>query len=178
MKNAVVIRQAQGEAFVTRGDCAVITKAAAPCVRLVSDNGSAVILAGQRGAQGEQGPIGPAGGSALAMITAQALSGERIVYAVDASTVNYASCSDIAHFSQVLGLTETAAASGASVNVRRSGEFTFEGWSWIQGPVFLGENGALTQTVPSTARFSLAIGFAMSATTLFIDIGTPIILES
>ena len=124
-----------------------------------------------------RGPPGKDSGSTLTMTALQALGGHRVVYAVDGSYADYASSSQIAQFSQVLGITTGASATDADTTIQRAGPLSFEGWAWATGPVFLGENGQLTQTLDPAARFSLSVGFAMSATNILVDIGMPIILE-
>jgi hypothetical protein len=53
---------------------------------------------------------------------------------------------------------------------------TEAGWAWTIGsPVYLSANGTLSHTAPSSG-FALVIGFALTATKIFIDIKQPIIL--
>lgn len=76
---------------------------------------------------------------------------------------------------RVLGLALTAAsAQGQAVTVRRRGTVTEAGWAWSEGPVYVGDGGALTQAVPATG-WLCQIGVAISATTIDID-PQPIIL--
>ncbi|MFZ5959861.1 hypothetical protein ACOXVJ_20360 [Pseudomonas knackmussii] len=137
-----------------------------------------VLTAGEQGPPGPQGIPGPAGGSALQKVAAVALSGHRLVFSTDGVAVDYADCGALANRNNTLGMTLGAADAGALVNVQRSGEVVFEGWAWSSGPVFLGHAGQVTQSLPQDAAFSLVVGFAMNATTLFLDMGVAITLEA
>ncbi|CDF86325.1 conserved hypothetical protein [Pseudomonas knackmussii B13] len=137
-----------------------------------------VVTAGEQGPPGPQGNPGPAGGSALQKVAAVPLSGHRLVFSPDGVAVDYADCGALDSRSNTLGLTLGAADAGAPVNIQRSGEVMFEGWAWSSGPVFLGHAGQVTQSLPQDAAFSLVVGFAMNATTLFLDMGVAITLEA
>jgi len=80
----------------------------------------------------------------------------------------------------LLGITVTAANAGASVLVQNEGELEFSGWSWLPGqPIYLGTNGLITQTAPDAApaKFVAPLGFAMTATKIFIELKDLIYLE-
>lgn len=132
----------------------------------------------------EQGPAGPPGlnGSGSDTVTsnrttAAAISGHRVVKLLEDGTVDYADASDFDDASIVLGLTLGAAIMGASIQVREHGLVTEGSWTWTPGlPVWLGATGHLTQTPPvAPAAFSLAIGSAIAADTVFIRI-EPVVL--
>lgn len=74
----------------------------------------------------------------------------------------------------VVGLTSAAANAGNAVSVRTAGIVEDAVWSWTKGPVFLGSNGALTQTAPTGGAIIVQIGRALTTTKLQIDI-EPII---
>lgn len=137
-----------------------------------------IVLVAERGRQGTQGPVGPAGGASFTVTAVRALSGHRAVFAVDDDHVDYASCLDVAAATQVLGITVGAIAANAQGAVQRMGLMSFEGWAWVPGPVFVSADGQLTQSLPVGARYSLPVGFAPDATSIFLDIGMPIILEA
>lgn len=108
---------------------------------------------------------------------AEALGGHRLVRALGDGRVGYADKDTLAHAPCVLGLTLNAAAAGAEARVLRRGEVQEPGWNWTaQQPVFLGNNGLLTQIAPVTG-FSLAVGFPMAPDRLFISIRDAIILK-
>jgi len=96
------------------------------------------------------------------------LSGHRLVeiyeekaYYADNSSVN---------FGRKIGLTKNAAELDASVTVLFFGEITHSSWNFdLTKPVFLGTNGALTQTKPETG-YLLVIGKPINTTKLFVNI--------
>lgn len=121
--------------------------------------------------QGPAGPPGPAGGTSIARIAGETLGGYRLVRASAPNTVAYVDSSNPDHGDDTLGLTEGAAIIGTTVNVRVGGSITFNGWAWTPGePVFASTNGLLTQN-PTESGFMQMVGFAESATTIFVDIG-------
>ena len=48
-------------------------------------------------------------------------------------------------------------------------------WNWTKGPVFLGTNGMLTQTAPTSGAVAVQIGRAITSTQLQVDIDTTIL---
>ena len=69
----------------------------------------------------------------------------------------------------LLGITMNAAILNDKVKVILYGVMTEPTWSFNAGPVFLGNDGALTQIKPSTGIVIL-IGQAISATSLLVNI--------
>lgn len=104
------------------------------------------------------------------------LGGHRAVVLNSSELAIYADNTTTAHKNKVIGITTGAALSGASATIQTFGEITNSGWSWTTGEsIYLSTNGLLTQTVP-TSGFVLILGFAISATKMFINIKQPIIL--
>lgn len=133
---------------------------------------AAVIYATRQGQKGVDG----VDNKFISYVAGVVLSGNRCVCVNDAGLLIYADSGTLAHAHRVLGITTGAISSGATGSVQVFGEMTEAGWSWsIGSPVYLGINGALTQTAPATG-FALAIGFAVTATKIYIDIKQPIIL--
>ena len=122
------------------------------------------------GVPGPPGPPGPAGGYAVGT-AATALSGHRVVTADPDGTWRYASNDNPADMAAPLWITTGAVDAGQQGEAVILGPITEPSWSWNPGPVFLGLNGALTQTPPAApdAVFLVQVGFATSATTLFVD---------
>ena len=120
----------------------------------------------------------PTGGAqVVSYIAGVALGGHRMVVLDASQQAQYASSATPAHISIVLGMTTGAAIAGAPVQIQTGGEITEPSWSWSLGsPVYLGVNGLLTQTPPSSG-FSLVIGFPISATVLFINLREPVIIS-
>ena len=135
---------------------------------------------GPAGRTGEQGIPGPAGGTTFSMLGDFPLGGHRVVvpeaFGLDVFP-RYASNADILHAHKVLGVTISASAANEPVFIIRNGDVTEPSWNWVPNlPVYLGDNGLLTQTPPeSPALFSLIVGFPVTATKLFVSIREPII---
>jgi len=111
--------------------------------------------------------------------TAIALGGQRVV-ASGAGGLIYADNSILAHSDRVVGVTRGAVTSPALAEVITSGLLTDSAFNWaFPAPIYLGQNGVLTQTLPAfpTAQFFKAIGVAVSATTIVIDLAPSIQLN-
>jgi hypothetical protein len=109
----------------------------------------------------------------LSLNAGEALSALRAVTSDANGDAVYASNDTLAN-AQVIGITETAASSGAAVAIRTSGLMTDSNWSWTKGTIYLGTNGQLTQTAPSGGAFVVHVARALTATTIQIDIDTLI----
>jgi len=114
------------------------------------------------------------GGTSIWLPALRDLSGHRVVKAVFGGA-DYASSDNAADANTVVGLTVGAAAQGQPIKIQAEGEITEPSWNWVEGPVFNGINGLLTQTEPS-AGYSLIVGIAIDATTILILLKQPIIL--
>ena len=123
----------------------------------------------------EQGVfIIPSGASFLRKIADIPLSGHRAVYIKDNSKVNYADKDDATSALMLLGITVSAADADMPVDVQYGGELVEPSWNWVvNSPVYLGNSGVLTQTLPTTGLIR-QIGIPSSPTSLFIEI-QPII---
>jgi hypothetical protein len=132
------------------------------------------------GFPGDPGPPGPPGSgveNVESVKTADAtLSGHRVVRSTGLNTVDYASASVLAQCKAVLGVTRDAVISGLQVQVVQVGEIVESSWNWAAGNVYLGENGLLTQTIPTSGNI-LKIGFSNAPTQLVVSIGEIITLS-
>lgn len=119
---------------------------------------------------GPQGPPGPSGGQAVVQGASTPLSALRAVRSDGDGSVSYCDSQTPADALAFLGITTSA---GTSVHVRVSGEV--DGFAGLipNAPVYVGPLGALTQIPPLTG-FVLRVGFARTATKLFIEPGQPI----
>jgi len=127
------------------------------------------------GEQGPPGPPGPAGGGGDEYVTRTAgetISANLVMYD-RAGHVYPLSQDDAENIYAILGLSVSAGQLGAQISVQRSGTVTDSGWTWAYGRVYLGANGQLTQT-PPTSGFSVLIGFAATATSINLSINDPI----
>jgi len=105
------------------------------------------------------------------------INGLRVVVPSDTSPGHaiYADHRNILHASRVLGISKHAVLAGQAVEVMDGGSLGDPSWSWTVGPIFLGEDGKMTQTAP-TIGFVLMVGKAVSATRISLNIDRPIIL--
>jgi hypothetical protein len=125
------------------------------------------------------GPSGPAGqpGGVVERVTAAALSGHKLVVPLDDGTVNYGDSSNILHANRPVWLTTGAWGSGVTATLVAAGPVTEPSWNWTPGlPIWLGLNGALTQTIPVSAVFARQVARVINATTLEFTTQQPIML--
>lgn len=139
---------------------------------------SLAIASGKQGPAGIQGPIGPSGGSALSAVAGEPLGGQRVVYMAPSGLAFYASNQTAAHGLIALGVTLGAAILGSPVDILRAGDIVEPSWSWtLDEPVYLGNNGLLTQVPPvGPAVFQRIIGFPIASDRLYISFREPIYL--
>jgi len=138
----------------------------------VTDAGQVSVL--EVGAMGPQGPSGVLTATATAH---GAVSGNHVVAYRSDGTVEHASAATPAHQWASVGITVGAAADGAEVTVQSFGKMIEPGWSWTPlGLIYLSTAGNLTQTPPAYPSFLRVIGYAITATSMWIDIQSPIVL--
>lgn len=130
---------------------------------------------------GAQGPQGIPGASSVenTVIAGVTLGGHRGVVLNAAGEAIYADSSTNTHSNKFFGVTTGAANVGTVVTVKIFGELTEPTWSWTPDqPIYLGNNGVLTQTVPisPSSTFSLIIGVAVTATKIYINPMPPIFI--
>lgn len=103
----------------------------------------------------------------------ETLSGHRAVI-LDGGELFYADKDDLNHLHIVRGVTTRASLAGAEGHITVYGWLAEAGWNWTPGlPIYVGNNGVLTQTPPTTG-FRLIIAVAYNATTIFINPKEPI----
>lgn len=123
---------------------------------------------------GVQGPPGVPGASNQFeyVVAGQVLGGNRAVSTNSAGQLVYPDLSSTS--SRVYGVTTHSAGLGELVTVQIVGTQTEPSWNWdVTLPVFVGMNGTLTQTPPTTGQ-TLVVGYPNSPTKLFIDRQPPI----
>lgn len=121
----------------------------------------------------ESGGLIPGGTTDLTYIAATALSALRAVTLDNQGQVLYANNNTLAN-AQVLGITVTAATSGFPVLVRAVGVLSDPSWNFTKGSIYLGSNGTLTQTAPTSGLIVVPIARALSQTTIYIDVDQTI----
>jgi hypothetical protein len=82
-------------------------------------------------------------------VAAETLSGHRVVVANNGAA-RYPVRLDNGDADAVIGITLNAAVAGQPVVVQASGEMTESSWNWAAGPIWVGDNGMLTQTPPTS----------------------------
>lgn len=135
-----------------------------------------IVETAQQGPPGAQGPQGPSGGETPVTVGAGAISGHTAVALDAAGLLIYADCTNPAHLGLVLGVVANAYMAGAAATVQTDYELTHGGWTFSTGPVFVGESGALVQTLPVGAVFAQVIGFALAPTRVRVKVQPPILL--
>jgi hypothetical protein len=124
---------------------------------------------------GGPGPAGQPGGT-VQRVTAAALSGHRVVTPLNDGTVDYADATNTAHAARPMWLTTSAWLQGATATLTAAGPVAEPTWSWTPGqPIYLGANGALTQTPIPGAAFVLIVAEVIDATTIEFRPQVPII---
>lgn len=134
-----------------------------------------ILAVAEQGPPGRPGEPGPAGGASVQRMAGTNLSALLAVYELN-GVVRALSADDALHIDLLLGITLTAAQAGELVNVQRLGTIEDLGWNWGAGRIYLGSNGSLTQT-PPTSGFDLLIGSATSPTRVALNLQDPISLE-
>jgi hypothetical protein len=121
------------------------------------------------------GDISPLVGESL--VAGATLSGHRAIALVGGLAI-YADATVAEHAYLTMGVSESAVVSGANLLVFNRQSIEEPTWNWAPGqPVFLGQGGLLSQSVPvSPALFVLQVGIAVSAHRLDVDIQRPIFI--
>lgn len=109
-----------------------------------------------------------AGGSPPTLTAGATLSGHRAVVPAPGDTVVYADHTHLADLGRPVWLTLGAATEGAPVDLAWAGTVVESSWAWTVGPVFIGADGLLTQSAPTTG-YTRQLGTAMSTDTLWLD---------
>lgn len=105
------------------------------------------------------------------------LGGHRVVVVDSAGRCYHGNNLNESHKGAVLGITLGAAPRGTEVSVLKFGKISMAGWSFTPGlPVYLVEDGLLSQTPPSTG-FILEIGVVSEPDTIEVRIQKPILTE-
>lgn len=138
---------------------------------------STVVRAGSAmGMQGPRGPAGPASSDLPFQLTAGAggISALRVVVAEDGVS-RYPDTQDPSDAGLVVGLSYTAADEGDTHETLSDGIVNEPLWDWAPGPVWCGDDGVLTQTLPAAPNWLMQVGVARTPTSLVLDIQKPIL---
>lgn len=134
-------------------------------------------VVGPAGPQGPPGASGTPGTSLVVTKTAgETISAGKAVY-LDTATVVKLSDHSVVARQKCIGVAKTAATVGNSIEVITDGIFTdaiFSGFT-LNEPVWVGLNGVLTQT-PPTSGVLLEAGYYLGENKIEVEIKRPIIL--
>jgi hypothetical protein len=116
-------------------------------------------------------------GDAVTTATASiSLSALRAVILDNAGQFAYADSSNPSHAYRVAGILPYAISQGTEGVAYRLGEITDAVWNWTRGsPIYLGANGQLTQTPPTTGIL-LVLAQPISPTVINLVQPVPILL--
>lgn len=98
-------------------------------------------------------------------LAGETISGQRAVRFDTAGTVWLADKDSVAFAPHTAGIITGAVVIGEIATVLLQGKFDEVSWTWTQGPIWLGDDGQLTQTPPTTGVL-VQIGLALKATSI------------
>lgn len=137
--------------------------------RVVSPQQPQIALVVAQGRQGQKGDTlvlsNPAVGEWEA---AENISGHKLVSVLDgkAYTASHATADN------VVGIATSSTVMGSGAIILRYGLITENTWSFTEGPVFMNNEGGLTQSPSGTVLFQ--VGTALSSNTLELRLSSPI----
>lgn len=117
------------------------------------------------------GVIPPAVNSLPGLVTrnaGEAIPAHRLVFVASDNLVYVADVNDDAILDLVCGVSTNAASPGQQVFIRFTGELKDPSFHWEPGPIYLGPNGLLTQTIPITGNL-VFVGTPLGPTALQIN---------
>jgi len=124
---------------------------------------------------GPAGPPGPPGAPGTSTIEEVAATENLPAFAVILATGVVANSSNVTHQGRVIGITLEAILSGAVGPFISEGAVENSAWAWMPGDrLFL--NGTSISTTPPVTGFSQQVATAETPTTIFFDLGPPVLL--
>ncbi|MEO5499011.1 MAG: hypothetical protein ABIR46_00760 [Candidatus Saccharimonadales bacterium] len=127
---------------------------------------------GVKGDKGDQGLPGIDGG--MVVVTAGSVIHGRRVVRVSDGLAFHPDILNNQHASEILGISMQAGSLYEVLPIRVNGPVSDSSWFWVPGYVFCGADGVLTQT-PGSTGWLQRVGRVINATTISIDIDTPLI---
>ena len=118
-------------------------------------------------------PIVIQGVHIITLEAASTIHNNRAVVA-DLDTIYHPSLSSATDGRIIVGISRQSGSTSDPVMVQTSGPLTNGGWSWASGPVYVDDDGVLTQTAPSTG-WIVCVGTAIATDTIDIKVSRPII---
>jgi hypothetical protein len=109
-------------------------------------------------------------------VAGTALSGHRVVVIHPDNKAYYADHDIMDDVPRVMGITTQAASENNPIGILVFGEMIEPSWNWQEGKaIFLGSNGVLTQTPPTTG-FLMEVAFAVTPQKIMVEIKPAIVL--
>lgn len=105
----------------------------------------------------------------------EAISAKRVVKLFN-GLMYLADATNLADVGKVVGITLNAGSAGDSITYQYSSTIDDTAWTWVEGPIYLGSAGQLTQSLVGLT-FLQQIGIAIGETEMLIDIEPAIILN-
>ncbi len=137
------------------------------------DNYHPPIIIPPCGGSAQPGPAGPPGETdplKITRIANRALSGHRVMKPLAARKVDYMSADNSSDMLFFLGVSEGAASEEDNIILVTEGRMVESTWTWTVGnPIYVGVDGALTQTPNNGWMFVQIIALAISATEIYIS---------
>lgn len=134
---------------------------------------------GDSGTKGDKGDRGYPGTNLISAVGDIDISGHSVIAINPTRGAVLASSDNWMHSHSTIGISLNASIAGAECLVLNFGPLEHSGWNLIPGQtVFLGLNGTMVQTIPSTALYSKIIGIAVTSTSMVVNIQTPIFLPN
>lgn len=133
----------------------------------------------------QQNTLVVVGGAQQLFLTRQALpsngpiGGSKALVHATGGTVGLASADNVTHRGLLAGISVNAVSgAGQAVEFRRQGEFIDTSWTWTpKQPVYVGLNGALTQTHSAAWSWVCVVGIATSPTSIDVNF-QPVIAQN
>lgn len=163
----LVVEQTPANVVSVEGGTTVISTVDTPSILYASEQGPA----------GIQGQPGPAAGTSFTRPAAANVSGGKAVTLNAAGECLHANGANALMANSVVGISLNGGAAGADITIITiGGEIEETVWNWqANKPVFLGTDGALTQTAP-TSGYLLVVGVAVGPTRMVVKIQQPIFI--
>jgi hypothetical protein len=125
------------------------------------------------GGRGPVGPVGPAGASVISKTAGENITVNRLVY-VDGGLVYHADKDDL-NKTNVFGLATQSVSSGGAVEILTFGERS-DAFSYPDnGDIWLGNNGQILTTAPTTGTL-VHVGAITSSSSIILNISDGIVL--
>lgn len=136
---------------------------------------------------GTQGVAGPPGKDAVpsALIeqiyiklkVTDPISGHRVICTDSVGSPTYCDATIASHANIAIGISTMAATEfGADLSIQHAGILSEPSWNFMAGPVYVGVNGTLTQSL-SECSFIQQVGVAITPTSIIVGLKPALVLS-